>query len=94
MAMRFPDREALIGGHERLSFAQLATAVDAMAASLLRHGIGKGDKVAILMGNLAELLHFFLKRRQVVDVDRINFAGATARCLRVIVEEMLSTRLS
>jgi len=54
MAMRFPDREALIGGRERLSFAQLATAVDAMAASLLRHGIGKGDKVAILMGNRIE----------------------------------------
>ncbi len=52
--MRFPDREALIGGRERLSFAQLATAVDAMAASLLRHGIGKGDKVAILMGNRIE----------------------------------------
>ena len=54
MALRFPEREALIGGHQRLTFAQLATAVDAMAASLLRHGIGKGDKVAILMGNRIE----------------------------------------
>jgi fatty-acyl-CoA synthase len=54
MALRYPEREALIGGHQRLTFAQLATAVDAMAASLLRHGIGKGDKVAILMGNRIE----------------------------------------
>ena len=54
MALRFPEREALIGGHQRLSYAELAIAVDAMAASLLRHGIGKGDKVAILMGNRIE----------------------------------------
>ena len=54
MAKRFPEREALIGGDQRLSYAQLATAVDAMAASLLRHGICKGDKVAILMGNRVE----------------------------------------
>ena len=54
MALRFPERDALIGGHQRLSYAELAIAVDAMAASLLRHGIGKGDKVAILMGNRIE----------------------------------------
>ncbi len=39
---------------QRLTFAQLEVAVDAMAASLLRHGIRKGDKVAILMGNRIE----------------------------------------
>jgi non-ribosomal peptide synthetase component E (peptide arylation enzyme) len=33
MAKRFPEREALIGGDQRLRYAQLATAVDAMAAS-------------------------------------------------------------
>ena len=39
---------------QRMTFAQLAVAVDALAASLLRHGIRKGDKVAILMGNRVE----------------------------------------
>ncbi len=39
---------------QRMTFAQLAVAVDALAASLLRHGIRKGDKVAILMGNRIE----------------------------------------
>lgn len=54
MAQRFPDREALVGGEQRLTFAQLAAAVDALASSLLKHGIRKGDKVAILMGNRVE----------------------------------------
>jgi fatty-acyl-CoA synthase len=54
MARRFPSREALVADGERLTFAQLAVAVDALAASLLRHGIRKGDKVAILMGNRIE----------------------------------------
>lgn len=54
MARRFPDREALVGGEQRLTFSQLAAAVDALAASLLKHGIGRGDKVAILMGNRVE----------------------------------------
>ena len=54
MARRFPNREALVAEGERLTFAQLAVAVDALAASLLRHGIRKGDKVAILMGNRIE----------------------------------------
>ena len=54
MARRFPHREALVAEGERLTFAQLAVAVDALAASLLRHGIRKGDKVAILMGNRVE----------------------------------------
>ena len=54
MARRFPHREALVAEGQRMTFAQLAVAVDALAASLLRHGIRKGDKVAILMGNRVE----------------------------------------
>jgi fatty-acyl-CoA synthase len=54
MARRFAHREALVADGQRLTFAQLEVAVDAMAASLLRHGIRKGDKVAILMGNRIE----------------------------------------
>eukprot|EP01041_Mallomonas_annulata_P023533 gene23533-44064_t len=54
MARRFPHREALVAEGQRMTFAQLAVAVDALAASLLRHGIRKGDKVAILMGNRIE----------------------------------------
>jgi fatty-acyl-CoA synthase len=54
MALRYPYREALVDGYQRLSYVELAKAVEAMAASLLRHGIAKGDKVAILMGNRVE----------------------------------------
>lgn len=54
MAARRPDAEAVIGGGRRLSYAALRAEARATAKGLHALGIAKGDKVAILMGNVPE----------------------------------------
>jgi len=50
-AARKPGGEAIVCGRERLTYRQLETAVGQCAAGLEAAGIGKGDRVAILLGN-------------------------------------------
>jgi fatty-acyl-CoA synthase len=54
LANKYPDREALVDVRQRLTFTELASEVENVATNLLRLGIKKGDKVAILMGNRVE----------------------------------------
>jgi fatty-acyl-CoA synthase len=53
-AARFPDRDALIGGDARYTYARLREEVRAFAKGLHALGVRKGDHVAILMGNRPE----------------------------------------
>jgi acyl-CoA synthetase (AMP-forming)/AMP-acid ligase II len=55
-AARAPDREAIIAGNLRLSWIDLLTLVEQIAASLAERGIAKGDRVALLLGNRAEFV--------------------------------------
>jgi len=55
-ARRRPDAEALICGAARLSWAQLETRVMRLAAALQSHGVGRGDRVALLLGNGVEFV--------------------------------------
>lgn len=48
------DREALVHGAARLTFAQLAQRADAFAAGLLARGIRPGDKVAVWLPDCVE----------------------------------------
>jgi fatty-acyl-CoA synthase len=54
LAMRFPAREALVGGAQRYTYAALREEVRAFAKGLHALGFARGDKVAILMGNKPE----------------------------------------
>ena len=54
LAARFPDRDALIDGGRRFTFATMRDRVEDIARGLVALGVGRGDKVAILMGNRAE----------------------------------------
>src|SRR5437867_1689854 len=54
LAARFPQREALVGGGRRLTYAALLREVRAFAKGLHALGVRKGDHVAILMGNKPE----------------------------------------
>ncbi len=55
---RFPEREAVVGIPQarRLSYAQLATAVDELARGLLGSGFGKGDRIGVWSTNNIEWL--------------------------------------
>jgi long-chain acyl-CoA synthetase len=51
-ARRYPDRTALVLGPTRLSYAQVWAQARAYAAVLRDHGIGPGDRVALLLPNV------------------------------------------
>ncbi len=51
---------ALIDGERRINYAALDAAVDRVAANLARHGILKGDRVAVLLGNQAAFVELSL----------------------------------
>lgn len=64
-ATRFATREALVDGARRYTYAQLAAEASRVARGLAALGIGRGDHVAILMGNRAEWLLTFLAVQQI-----------------------------
>lgn len=86
MARRHPDREALVGGDARYTYATLRAAIRAMARGLHALGVRRGDRVAILMGNRPDWL--------VVDLAVMLLGGvvvgvntwATPRELRYVLE--------
>jgi fatty-acyl-CoA synthase len=55
---RFPDREAVVSIHQnrRLSYAQLAQAIDSLARGLVGIGFNKGDRIAVWSTNNIEWL--------------------------------------
>lgn len=54
MAERYPDREAIVGGSARLTFRDVQESVERVASFLMAQGVRKGDKIAVLMGNVPE----------------------------------------
>ncbi|HJZ34529.1 MAG TPA: class I adenylate-forming enzyme family protein [Hyphomicrobiaceae bacterium] len=48
---RNPEGEAIVCGGDRLSYAEFRASVESCAAGLAAAGIGKGDRVAMLLGN-------------------------------------------
>ena len=50
-AARNPGGEAIVCGEERLSYAQFSATVEQCAGGLAAAGIGRGDRVAMLLGN-------------------------------------------
>lgn len=81
-ASRFASREALVDGERRLSYAQLLGEVDRFARGLLALGVGRGDRVAILMGNRAEWLLAFLAIQKLGAVSVGLNTWSTARELQ------------
>ncbi|NYT64439.1 acyl--CoA ligase [Alcaligenaceae bacterium] len=55
-AKRHPDREALVCGQQRISWQQFDDQVMRLAAGLQAQGVGKGDRVALLLANEPEFV--------------------------------------
>ena len=53
-AKRFPDETALINNEERISYRDLRKQVLSVAAYLKSIGVGRGDTVALMCGNMPE----------------------------------------
>ena len=56
MAVRYPDREAVVSGTDRLTYADYRARARQLAKGLHSLGVRQGDKVALLMGNRTEWL--------------------------------------
>jgi carnitine-CoA ligase len=78
-ARRRPDHIAFSFGDESVTLGELDERINRTANGLLRLGIGRGDKVAIMMGNRAEFLYawFGLNKIGAVEVPiNVDLRGA------------------
>jgi long-chain acyl-CoA synthetase len=55
-ATRNPQGEALVGGARRLTWGDVQALAGRVAADLARRGVGRGDRVAMLVGNRIEFV--------------------------------------
>jgi len=78
-AKRFAAHEALVDGARRYTYAQLLDEANKVARGLASLGLGRGDRVAILMGNRAEWLLTFLAIQQMGAVSVGLNTWSTAR---------------
>ena len=55
-ALRLPDKVALICDGRRHTYARMAVGIEQLAALLTAHGVKRGDRVALMLDNSAELV--------------------------------------
>lgn len=100
---RQPDGAAVVCGEARLTWRQLAQQAGALAAGLAGQGIGRGDRVALLLGNRIEFVvaTFALARLAAVVVPmsirsqqpEVVYALENCGAAGVLVEDTLVDRL-
>jgi long-chain acyl-CoA synthetase len=54
-AKRFPKETAIVCGEKRLTYSEYHRCIAALAAEFRQAGIGTGDRIALLMGNSADI---------------------------------------
>jgi fatty-acyl-CoA synthase len=59
VVQELPDKEAIVLGETRLTYRQLGERVDGLAAGLSQLGVGKGDKVCLMLPTCVENLYAF-----------------------------------
>jgi acyl-CoA synthetase (AMP-forming)/AMP-acid ligase II len=71
----WPDREALVGRHRRLSYAELADEIDAATCALQAMGVRAGDRVAATAANHPDIVVAFFAAQRLgaiwVGVNRV-----------------------
>ncbi|HUL64402.1 MAG TPA: class I adenylate-forming enzyme family protein [Burkholderiaceae bacterium] len=100
---RRPDGDALVAAGERLSWRRLSERAAALAAGLSARGVGRGDRVALLLGNRLEFVvaTFALARLAAVAVPmsirsqqpEVVYALENCGAAGVFVEDTLIERL-
>jgi acyl-CoA synthetase (AMP-forming)/AMP-acid ligase II len=58
-ARNYTDRTVLIFENQRINYDQLNRAVNAVAHLLSKTGVGKGDKVALMLPNIPEFFYCY-----------------------------------
>ena len=60
VAEQVPDREAVVCGDRRVTYAELDERANRLANHLAAHGVGPGDHVGLYLTNSAEYLEVLL----------------------------------
>ena len=58
-ARLFPDREAVVDGRRRLTYAQVGRRVESLAAGLAGLGLASQDRISIIAPNCLEFLEIY-----------------------------------
>lgn len=99
-AWRMPDREAVVDGDRRWTYAELNDAVNRLAHGLLAAGFGRGDALALASGNSVEFLvvYYACAKIGVVCVpinlawgpSEVGYVLGHSRARAVVVESQLA----
>ncbi len=85
VAHAVPDREAIVCGDTRLSYAELDARADAAAAAMAAAGIGRGDHVALALRNGEEYLWLMLAAFKLAAVPvNVNYRYQAAELTHVL----------
>src|SRR5262245_84748 len=72
-AERFPQKECLVHGSQRLSYSEIETVVNALASGLRNAGLERGDRVGILLEpSIPQALSIFAASRASAAFVPIN----------------------
>lgn len=84
-ALRYPDKPALVFFNRVLGYAQVCHQAERLAAHLAQCGVGKGDRVLLVMQNCPQLViaHWAILRANavVVPVNPMNRADELRHCI-------------
>ncbi|MEK6709339.1 MAG: AMP-binding protein, partial [Nitrospinota bacterium] len=94
-AERTPDREAVIGARRRLTWSALRERVDDLSAGLEEIGVGRGDRVAVLLYNCPEFFEaYFAIARLGAIIVPLNFRLAGAEFTYILDDAGVSVLIT
>ncbi len=93
MALKFPEREALVFKQQRYTFAELSREVDRAAKGLMALGVEPGDHVSLWLNNRAEWLFLMFGLAKVGAVQVPINTRFRSRDLEYVVRQSDTTML-
>src|SRR5678815_4712906 len=85
-ANRLPDKEALVFGASRLSYSEVERAANAIARGLQTAGLGRGDRIGILLEpSIAQVLSIFAASKAdavFVPINHLLFAEQVGHIIK------------
>ena len=96
---RLPDKTAIVCGHERIAYGELARRVAALAALLHARGVGRGERVALFLESSVEFavaVHAvlrlgaaFMPVSSLTKADKLAYILVDTRCTALLTQSHL-----
>jgi long-chain acyl-CoA synthetase len=86
-AQQFPDRPAIVADGTPLTYRELRARVDGVAHALMHRGVGSGDRIGLLLPNIADFAVVYLAAQK-LGVVAVSFnVMLTSGELRYVLED-------